>query len=260
MRLPPIPFKNTSSFNFILEVETATTENFSDRAYDIVAQSSANCMANSPFFVNLQLKSNMNYRGLTPKTDTIRKVLILKVKNSTVYFHYPIEAYVYESSNSSAYSWFSDKNHCINQRITAFWQVHCAFRKFYQCICVRRTCLDPEWLLPFLWWLLFRVCLAGEASFSTVIKAGHPVTLNLRFSTSSWRLWLSVWSLWLSLAISFFSKDCYLIHWPKWLVLFSKTSRTVWHSCLTLAIIGDTPVDTTGGLGVRFKVVRYSRK
>jgi hypothetical protein len=104
MRLPPIPFKNTSSFNFILEVETATTENFSDRAYDIVAQSSANCMANSPFFVNLQLKSNMNYRGLTPKTDTIRKVLILKVKNSTVYFHYPIEAYVYESSNSSAYS------------------------------------------------------------------------------------------------------------------------------------------------------------
>lgn len=61
-------------------------------------------MANSPFFVNLQLKTNMNYRGMTPKTDTIRKVLILKVKNSTVFFHYPIEAYVYESASSSAFS------------------------------------------------------------------------------------------------------------------------------------------------------------
>lgn len=104
MRLPPIPFKNSSNFNFILEAETVTTEDFSERAYDIIAQNTANCMANSPFFVTLHLKTNMNYRGVTPKTDTIRKVLILKVKNSTVYFHYPIEAYVYESSSSSMVS------------------------------------------------------------------------------------------------------------------------------------------------------------
>jgi hypothetical protein len=59
-------------------------------------------MANSPFFVNLQLKSNP--KAVTPKTDTIRKVLILKVKNSTVYYSYPIEAYVFESSNTSSVS------------------------------------------------------------------------------------------------------------------------------------------------------------
>jgi hypothetical protein len=29
MRIPPIPFKNISPFNFIMEVETATTEDFS---------------------------------------------------------------------------------------------------------------------------------------------------------------------------------------------------------------------------------------
>lgn len=58
-------------------------------------------MANSPFFVNLQLKTNMNYKGVMPKSDTIRKVLILKVKNSTVHYNYPIEAYVFESSAAS---------------------------------------------------------------------------------------------------------------------------------------------------------------
>ena len=63
-----------------------------------------NCIANNPFFVNLQLKPNMNYRGITPKTDTIRKILILKVKNSSVHYSYPIEVYVYESSSTSSMS------------------------------------------------------------------------------------------------------------------------------------------------------------
>lgn len=61
-------------------------------------------MAKTPFFVNMQLKTNMNYRGVTPKSDTIRKILILKVKNSSVFFSYPFEALVYESSNSSSVS------------------------------------------------------------------------------------------------------------------------------------------------------------
>jgi hypothetical protein len=46
----------------------------------------------------------MNYKGIMPKIDTIRKVLILKVKNSTVFYNYPIEAYVFESNSSSAMS------------------------------------------------------------------------------------------------------------------------------------------------------------
>jgi hypothetical protein len=104
MRIPPIPFKNNSPFGFVLEVETATTENFSDRPYDIISQNTVNCMANSPFFVNLQLKTNMSYRGSMPVSDTIRKVLLLKVKNSSVYFSYPIEAYVFESNNTSSVS------------------------------------------------------------------------------------------------------------------------------------------------------------
>jgi hypothetical protein len=90
MRIPPIPFKNISAFNLILEVETATMEDFSERPYDIISQNTVNCMANSPFFVNLQLKTNMNYKGIMPKIDTIRKVLILKVKNSTVFYNSPI--------------------------------------------------------------------------------------------------------------------------------------------------------------------------
>jgi hypothetical protein len=61
MRIPPIPFKNNSSYNFVMEVETATIVDFSERPYDIIAQSTTNCVANTPFFVNLQLKTNMNY-------------------------------------------------------------------------------------------------------------------------------------------------------------------------------------------------------
>lgn len=57
-----------------------------------------------PFFVNLQIKSNPNYRGPIPKTDTLRKILIFKVKNSTVFFSYPLEVFVFESSVASSAS------------------------------------------------------------------------------------------------------------------------------------------------------------
>lgn len=76
----------------------------SERAYDISCPNSIVCAANSPFFVMLQLKMNSSYDGPIPKTDVIRKILVLKVKNSSLYFSYPIEVYVYESLNGSSVS------------------------------------------------------------------------------------------------------------------------------------------------------------
>lgn len=65
-------------------------------------QNFVNCQANTQFFVNLQLKENMNYQGPMPTKDTIRKILVMKIKNSSVYFNFPIEVQVFESSNNSA--------------------------------------------------------------------------------------------------------------------------------------------------------------
>ncbi len=104
IRMPPIPFKNVSNFNFTLEVETISGDNFSNRAYDVVSQNFVNCQANMQFFVNLQLKENINFKGTMPLKDTIRKILVLKIKNSTVYFNYPIEINVYEGSNAGGMS------------------------------------------------------------------------------------------------------------------------------------------------------------
>lgn len=56
MRLPPIPFKNLSSFNFGLEIEAISNESFSNKPYDIFCQSLVNCQASMQFFVNIQLK------------------------------------------------------------------------------------------------------------------------------------------------------------------------------------------------------------
>ncbi len=52
--------------------------------------------------MNLQLKENMNYQGPMPTKDTIRKILVLKIKNSSVYFNFPMEIQVFESSNNNA--------------------------------------------------------------------------------------------------------------------------------------------------------------
>lgn len=56
------------------------------------------------FFVNLQLKENMNYKGIVPARDVIRKILVLKIKNSSVYFNYPIEVNVFEGINTGGMS------------------------------------------------------------------------------------------------------------------------------------------------------------
>jgi hypothetical protein len=90
VRMPPIPFKNLSNFNFTLEVEAISNENFSSRPYDIVTQSFVNVQANMQFFVNLQLKENMSYKGTVPAKDYIRKILVLKIKGSSIYYNYPI--------------------------------------------------------------------------------------------------------------------------------------------------------------------------
>lgn len=39
-----------------------------------------------------------------PIKDTIRKILVLKIKNSSVYFNYPLEISVYEGSSASGMS------------------------------------------------------------------------------------------------------------------------------------------------------------
>lgn len=104
IRMPPIPFKNLSNFNFTLEVQAITNENFSKRPYDIIVQNFVNCQANTQFFVNLQLKENMNYQGPMPTKDTIRKILVMKIKNSSIYFNFPMQIQVFESSNNSTMS------------------------------------------------------------------------------------------------------------------------------------------------------------
>ena len=63
-----------------------------------------NCQANTQFFVNLQLKENMSYKGTMPSKDFIRKILLLKIKGSSLYYNYPIEVFVFESSNNSGMS------------------------------------------------------------------------------------------------------------------------------------------------------------
>lgn len=97
MKMPPVPFKNLSSFNFTIEVETITNESFIDRPFDIITQNFVNCQANMQFFVNMQLKENINFKGVKPIRDTIRKILVLKIKNSSVYFNYPLEVNVFEN-------------------------------------------------------------------------------------------------------------------------------------------------------------------
>lgn len=70
------------------------------KPYDIVTQNYASCQANGLFFINMQLKENINYTEQFPSRYTIRKVLVLKVKNSSSFFHYPLEVNVFEGQVS----------------------------------------------------------------------------------------------------------------------------------------------------------------
>lgn len=46
----------------------------------------------------------MSYKGPMPSKDYIRKILVLKIKNSSIYYNYPMEIFVFESSNSGGMS------------------------------------------------------------------------------------------------------------------------------------------------------------
>lgn len=46
----------------------------------------------------------MSYKGPLPAKETIRKILILKIKNSSVYFNYPLEVFVFESVHGGGMS------------------------------------------------------------------------------------------------------------------------------------------------------------
>lgn len=89
-------------------MEAISSENFQNKPYDIITQNFVNCQANTQFFVNLQLKENMSYKGPMPTKETIRKILILKIKNSSIYFNYPLEVLVFEGSSAGGMSWVND--------------------------------------------------------------------------------------------------------------------------------------------------------
>lgn len=44
----------------------------------------------------MQLKENLNYEGVMPTRMTIRKILVMRIKNSSSYFHFPLEVSVFE--------------------------------------------------------------------------------------------------------------------------------------------------------------------
>lgn len=103
-RMPPIPFKNTSGYSLQFEVEAISKDSFKDKPYDIVTQNFVNAQANSQFFVNLQLRENMGFKGTPPAKDYIRKILLLKIKGSTLYYNFPIEVHVFESAHQAGAS------------------------------------------------------------------------------------------------------------------------------------------------------------
>ena len=46
--------------------------------------------AKNPFFVNIVVKSNIKYNGKMDDKMEVKKVLLLKIKNSTLIYSFPI--------------------------------------------------------------------------------------------------------------------------------------------------------------------------
>jgi len=127
--MPPIPFKNLSNFNLTIEVEAIANESFNDKPYDIVTQNFVNCQANTQFFVNIQLKENMSFKGPRPAKDYIRKILVLKIKGSSIYYNYPMEILVFEGNNNSGINWWYELEIyceliCHNQQISLLFSIN----------------------------------------------------------------------------------------------------------------------------------------
>jgi len=94
--VPSVQFKNCSNINFPFEVKLLSKEDFSKRAYDLVAPRVIDVTANQPFFLYMQLKVNPAVKN-KPKIDLIRKILVLQVQGSKLFFSYLLEAMVYGS-------------------------------------------------------------------------------------------------------------------------------------------------------------------
>jgi len=47
----------------------------------------------------------MSYKGPMPAKDYIRKILVLKIKGSSIYYNYPMEIFIFESANGNGMSW-----------------------------------------------------------------------------------------------------------------------------------------------------------
>lgn len=92
--VPYVHFKNCSNINFPFEVKLLSKEDFSKRPYDIVAPRVIEVVANQPFFLSMQLKVNPAVKN-KPKIDLIRKILVLQVQGSKLFFSYLLEAMVY---------------------------------------------------------------------------------------------------------------------------------------------------------------------
>lgn len=152
-----------------------------------------NCQANTQFFVNLQLKENMSYKGPMPAKDYIRKILILKIKGSSVYYNYPMEIFVFESTNSTGMSWWS-----FVPYISIKSNIHHKRTSFFTQAAVS-TLLNP--LLNIVFWPF-----AVSKSDSNIPFTSSPLaTLNDPFIDSG-ETWLLLSPPWVSLSLSFLDK------------------------------------------------------
>lgn len=91
-KISPLQFKNQSANSISFEVELASlsTEPSVEEAYNLTVQRNVNTLANSPFTIQLNLTTNEDFEGELPAKQIIRRILILKIKNSAVHFYYPL--------------------------------------------------------------------------------------------------------------------------------------------------------------------------
>jgi hypothetical protein len=101
VKIAPLQFKNHSQTSLSMEVELVgppSGDLTEQQAYRLQAQTAVNTLGSSSFSINLQLMVNEDFEGKLPETQVIRRILILKVKNSSVHYYFPLEAFVFESS------------------------------------------------------------------------------------------------------------------------------------------------------------------
>ena len=79
-----------SRFDFDIDIGAITNENCADKPYDIITSKVVHSEADKRFYVVVNLKENKEYSGPFPKRYYIRKILVLKIKNSSVCYSYPL--------------------------------------------------------------------------------------------------------------------------------------------------------------------------